>query len=282
VHIAIGETRSGDVEFGEVYHAAALVAIGRGHRVTVVDTTGMLGRFVDFINALDPGAARARGKRPLSACRPQASAKVFEAVRDEDLAKLVSARFKSVIGPPTPAMEARLEPIVGAFSDGPTCLLWTRTGDYQSHRNLTPEALAQLTGALDAAGIRPIVIGAPGLLDAPEPNLVGFYEQEELQLDPLAQLAFLSLLCERLDVRFSIGMKSGAMDGLAFARELPTLYAGRASENDRMNRVQQAFPAFVFVPVDFKHRFERFSDSELDDIRARIPDPGIHADGAPS
>jgi len=268
VHIAIGQTATGDIEFGEVYHAAALVAIDDGARVTVVGTPDEVARFAAFLNQIRSGSSDVRATRPLCAKKPQASSKEFERRRDEGLPPVVSAQMKRVLIGPTPDIA---QPILKAFDGVPACLLWTRTGKYQPERNLTQDAFEQLRGILKSVGIRPLVIGSPGLVGIPEPNLVGFYDAGGLSLDPLAQLSFLSFLCDHLPLLgFSIGMKSGAMDGLAFARKLTTLYIARVADSTRMNRVHKAFPAFELLPVTYTRRFERFSEEERKCIRARV------------
>jgi hypothetical protein len=148
-----------------------------------------------------------------------------------------------------------------------TCLLWIRRSDYQPERNLTNLAFTQLYSVLVDCGYKPIVIGPKSAFcEKSEENLIEFYKQPLFLDNPLNQLVFLDRLCDRTDVRFSIGMKSGGMDGLAFLRGLKTIYFGRKENNARMGKVNAAFPAFSFIPIQYRTKFTSFENEELEEI----------------
>ena len=132
---------------------------------------------------------------------------------------------------------------------------------------MTKLAFDQLLVVLQEAEIQPIVIGSPTPYAVrKQNNLIDFFSNQPFQHSPLNQLIMLNDICNNCPLKFSIGMKSGAMDGLAFARQLQTHYVTHARTNGRMDKVELAFPAFNELLVDYKRKFMGFSMQELETV----------------
>ena len=165
-----------------------------------------------------------------------------------------------------------LSPLMETLFTSGACLLWVRSGTFDPTRNLTSKAYQQLYDVLYEAGYKPITIGpSTSFVAKSDDNLVDFYKEHPYANNPQTQLALLNYLCDHANICFSIGMKSGGMDGLAFLRGLKTIYFGRSGKEDkRMERVRSAFKAFTFVPIIYEGEFDSFSEQELARIRCAI------------
>jgi len=226
------------------------------------------------LNAISPGSAKlytSLDLQPQDTHNIGCTADFFLGHMDNDLPKQVSSRIRSLLTPVPQAVVDRAASVIQAI-DGRACLLWIRAGGYRSERNLTKRSYEQLVDVLEREGISPILVGdSATFVEKTEENLIEFYKNSDFfENNPLHQLQLLDFLCGQLGIEFSIGMKSGAMDGLAFARRLRTLYAARTRGNERMDKASTAFPAFSLVPLHYGCKFKKFSKSELDDIRKRV------------
>jgi hypothetical protein len=257
----------GGNEFGEVFHAAAFVAISDEHRVTIVGDDDKWQPTCEFLNKIAPGSTEISKRQ--SGESIGYTANVFHKRRHANLSALVSSK----LGP-------LLRPVPEGISDlGTTfvtqetsCFLWIRqSSSHEPKRNLNELAYGQLDCVLQKAGISPILVGdsAPFLV-RDSSNLLDFFKDAPFKNDPLSQLQLLNHVCENTRIAFSIGMKSGAMDGLAFTRGLRTYYVSHPQHNARMNKVAKAFPAFSLIPVSYEDEFPKFSDTDLEGLYSRI------------
>ena len=149
-----------------------------------------------------------------------------------------------------------------------SCLLWIRhDSEYQPERDLPQAAFKQILDVLDERRIRPILIGAEAPYAAEtKRNLIQFYKDEYFSGNPRTQLSLLDHICEEYPIKFSIGAKSGAMDGLAFTRELKTVYFTHPGRNGRMDKVGRVFPAFTKIETNYRRKFLSLRSHELEDI----------------
>ncbi len=259
-------------EFGECYHAAAFLAASSAHRIKIVSrwNDDYLRLTKDFLNEVSPGSTEIVSKKPKGADDMGKSANYFSA-NTGGLPQKIEEKLKQLLEDKDRIAQVakHLKPFESNLS---SCLLWVRHGKYRPERNLTGLAFQQLKSILMEAGVRPIIIGSkPPYEVSDEPNLIEFYLEEDIyKNDPLMQLVLLNQLCEKASVKFAIGMKSGAMDGLAFARRLPTHYITNLSTNGRMDKVESAFPAFKKLLVAYDRKFMAFSPQEMERVFADI------------
>lgn len=252
----------GGKEFGDIYHAAALVAISPDHSVEIRGDSSRWQGGCDFLNAVAPDSSTIVDT-PTKCCRIGASADVFYRERHRNLPNMVSEKLLSLVDD----IEAIKMQASSFYSDVPSCFLWIRYGSHDPDRNLTELAFRQLLAVLQEAHVRPILIGDSAPYICPDPsNLVNFYKAERFKNNPRNQLTLLNDICNNCPVAFSIGMKSGGMDGLAFVRQFTTYYIGDPDHNKRMDKVGKAFPAFKLVPVHYDSKFIQFSTNELENI----------------
>lgn len=257
----------GRKEFGEIYHAAAFVAISADHRVTIRGNHNQWQPARDFLNAISPGSTNlADSTRQCPSIGETAD--VFYRKRHENLPDIVSSKLLPLLNQVPQTLIERATLVQSAEV---SCFFWIRYGSYKPERNLTQLAYRQLISILQEAHIHPILIGnSTPFLSAADNNLLDFFLRDPYKQNPLKQLILLNYICEHANVAFSIGMKSGAMDGLAFARKLPTYYISHPRRNKRMDKVTKAFPAFSLVPVNYDKKFIQFSKTELECIYAFI------------
>lgn len=256
-------------EFGEIYHIAAYLAADPKHKAIVIGNDDFSG-YCDFLNNVSQGSTTLENKRaPGRSIAPGHTADYFARERSNAVDRRVLERLRPLLSPPSKEAINAVKRYSGLQK---SCLLWVRNGTYKPERNLTGIAFDQLLQVLGDCGYKPIIIGHKShfVHEDEETNLVEYYKKPCFYRKPQAQLEFLSHLCDMADVRFSIGMKSGAMDGLAFARQLKTIYFGNLHRNDRMNKVGSAFGAFTFIPVTYRKKFVCFSKQELESIYADI------------
>ncbi len=254
----------GGPEFGETYHAAAFVAVSDANTVEVHGNAKPWQSACDFLNAVRANSASlVPNGNQSTAERIGCSADEFLRRRHENLPAIVA----KAISPLLANVNVIRETSRPFFSNRPSCFLWTRHVKYKSDRNLTGLAFGQLLAVLQEVGIRPIVIGsATPYVSSTRRNLVDFFATPPFQHNPLLQLTMLNDICDNCPVRFSIGMKSAAMDGLAFARQLTTYYVTHPRTNGRMDKVERAFPAFRKLLVNYNRKFMQFSVRELETV----------------
>lgn len=260
----------GDEEFGEIYHAAAWVAVSDGHSVDVIGDETKWRNSANFLNHIKEGAAKISLNIPKETSGPGSTADWFNNHKHDRLPQIVSEKIGNLID--NVVTHGRIDDLTEKFkSTEPSCFLWVRHGKYKPERNLTAHAFEQLKCILSEAGIRPILIGssAPYAIKG-DGNLIEFYNDKLLEYNPLTQLALLDKIRVSGSVKFSIGMKSGGMDGLAFARQFPTYYITNQATNGRMDKVGSVFPAFRKILVDYKEKFMAFSPLEMDIVFTAI------------
>lgn len=269
MELTFGTTPEGNREFGELFHAAAFIAIDGSHKVAIRGSEKDWKKTEEFLNSISAGSCRIRNqgdkKQIPSITR---SADVFLKRMHESLPDVVAGS----ILPKLEVTDQIRERAKKLEIEDNSCLLWIRHGSqYQPERDLPFIAYKQLLGVLIEARYKPILIGA----EAPYAtkgcqNLVRFYDDVDFADNPKSQLSLLNHICECYPVKFSIGAKSGAMDGLAFARKINTIYFTHPDKNGRMDKVERVFPAFKKVETSYRKKFLSFTCSELEDIYEKM------------
>ena len=266
--IHVGKTRDGGFEFGEFYHVAAYLAADNSHKAAVIGDAKSCQPYVDFLNSVSEQSTIHLADQPPETVSPARTSVYFEAQKDTDLESRVSNILKPLVSNPSSEIKEFAKPFI---SNAKSCFIWIRGGNFRPERNLTCESYNQLVKTVSNLGYRPIPIGSStDFIKAGKDNLVEFYSNKLFANDPINQLTLLNYLCENANVHFSMGMKSGGMDGLAFLNGHKTIYFGRTNSDERMSRVRSAFKSFHFVPILYNDKFECFSKSELGCIQREI------------
>lgn len=251
--IYFGEVSGKELEWGEIYHAAAFLAADPAHQIFLVtakekdwiEVIKFLRKFTSspqkvlVINSLSEAKARASGMA--------ASAKRFSYLAKNrcDLHTMIRNRFQNVL--------ELTEADCAARADQPNrCLLWIRSKDNKTcWRNLNEYGFDQICGLLKNLNVEPILIGDQALFAKPtSDSLIEFWKQDGL-------------------------------DGLCFADCLPTFFIEKSGKNtgkpdDRMKNLTDAFPSsFKWVKALFsgqnnRVKFDGFSCENLRDLRNSI------------
>lgn len=267
--IHVGKTEEGNFEFGEFYHVAAYLAAGGPRKIEVIGNNKKCELCAEFLKKFDSIYVTSKSAFSKGSKSPGETANYFkkEALKNiskrvaDEMQKVVGAAKKSLKKSEKKILNARLAPFKGLKK---TCLVWVRKGGYKPERNTTKKSYDQLIDLVQTCGYKPIVIGPQTEFGGKDKkNLIEFYDDPLFKDNPLTQLVILNELCERADVRFSIGMMSGGMDGLGFLRGLKTIYFARTADNGRMRKTALAFPAFTWIKVQYNTEFVSHNEDEL-------------------
>ena len=278
--VKIGQTAGGGFEFGESYHVAAYLAANKKHSAVVIganDAAGRITKLAAFLKSVSPNVRVLATDKNIIADGPGNTANYFEQEANANISDRVSEELKSKLL--NHQAKAEVEKYGDKFlmsrklrDDLKACFLWIRHGSHEPFRNMASVGFSQLSEVLGELGYEVILVGDTTSFTPKNENqnLIRFYDNPLFQADPHTQILLLNHLCEKADIRFSIGMKSGAMDGLAFLRKLKTIYFSAPDHNARMNKVGKAFPTFVLAPIRYTQKFTAFQNSELEFAYATI------------
>jgi len=282
--IAIGYTKDDNFEFGEFYHlATALILKPELNYVLVGDRNCKISEnIVSFIKSFkSPNSTissldynKQRNKYCYSNIGNTADIFKYYIGQYEKLSK-VKDTFTSKIDDlikdtQKDKIQERIKKL-NLDTDSKKCFIWIRKGDYQPERNISSIGLYQLENVLADFDIKTVFIGKSlGNIKKNETNLIDFFNDEPFDnYNILTQLYFYQVLIKEYNFLFSVGMKSGAMDGLAFAFNFKTFYFATNDSNDRMKKVSEVFNQLVHINLNGtkKDKFISFHD---DDIRRLI------------
>lgn len=167
------------------------------------------------------------------------------------------------------------EELTKGFNEGNKLLLWIRNKPtHATHRNTSADSVSQLLKLCTKNDTELLTIG-PDIEGMPSGcNKLGeYYTQDWFKSSHsiAKQLWFLNHLHEKHGVLGSVGMMSGAMDGLAMFCGRKVVYiAQRSDVVPRMLKVSSAVPNLEWVESFYSGNFKRLSDFELSDIERRI------------
>lgn len=156
----------------------------------------------------------------------------------------------------------------------PKVLIWLRSKAYKSHRNSSLESVRQLVTLCQEMGALPVFVGKEikGLPSDPV-NLGEFYRHPWFRDDHniARQLWFLNKLYEEGGVLASVGMMSGAMDGLSMICGKKVVFLAKKEDAcPRMMKITNAVPALHWVELFYSGNFKNLSKHELKSIRRCI------------
>lgn len=261
-----GKTKKDELEFGEAYH----VVVGRRFNSEFFPKSVGFSAGKEFYclfhgeeKVVPEGAARIH----LTETANWISEGFHEGIQ-EGLWKVISDRATA-----EKWEDSIPEELQKFVTNDPKVLIWLRSEKYKPHRNLTAAGVEQLIAVCKQKGCMPVVVGSGilGLNDS-QTGLWDFYKDPWFKTDNIAkQLWFLNLLYEKGNVLASVGMMSGAIDGLAmFCGKKVIFFARKEDACPRMAKVVTAVPSLHWVELFYSGNFEKFSLHELGEIERRI------------
>lgn len=261
----IGETRDGTPEFGEIYHAVV------GHCLN----PSFYPEFVDFEAGKEFFELFAKVEKcpePDNFHLTDTVEWIVKDYRDEtgqSLWRKVSELANEK------KWETRLpKPFRALLTIDPKVLIWLRSKTYRHHRNISLKAIRQLTELCEQRGALPVFIGEK-LAGMPEGTLGlwDFYKDDFFQQDAgiAKQLWCLNLLYEKGGVLASVGMMSGAMDGLAMICGKKVVFLAKKEDaKSRMAKIAKVVPALHWIELFYDKNFLELSNAELGEIEKQV------------
>lgn len=163
--------------------------------------------------------------------------------------------------------------------------IWIRSSSYEPQRNTTVESVAQLIKICKKIDLIPILIGTyiSGIekyIYPRQPNLINFHKLDIFQIkNYVRQLYMIEVLRKNYNLKCSIGIMSGAMDGPALLG-LPTFWIAKNKNNKIISKLEKReikridkwknIPNYSKIEVESTPHFMKFSKDELSDITNKI------------
>jgi hypothetical protein len=287
-------------EFGEAYHVAAALALHRTCQAAIMPPEGTFkgtptpsARIKEFLSLFtEPGNVK-EVARPSDV---ELKEKYDNIGRSTDLycapwSTTIAQRLREPILRATASRIPALEKFVderGIKRDpSPAALVWVRCGDYEPERNSTPASVTQLQQVLEDHCIRPIEIGnSLGNSTSEQEDLIEFYRGDVFTKNEHF-IALQILMAQRLmcncGVRFSVGMKSGGMDGAALFLGLPTISFAHCSscerpwsKKNRVEKIAARISSFHLIRLgSYAGVFRMYTQRELNDLSREIQALGL-------
>lgn len=260
----IGKTSDGTSEFGEIYHAVVSKKLNENFYPT----------FSEFEPGKDFYELFAEVEEPTEADKihlAETANWIFQGYHDgvggslwKTVAELAEDKKWS-------------EELPKAFQDfltnDPKVLIWLRSKTYRPERNASLKAVGQLSSLCEQHGALPVFIGEK-IVGMPEGavGLWDFFKDKFFKEAGIAkQLWYLQLLYDKGCVLSSVGMMSGAMDGLAMICGKKVVFLARKEDAaPRMAKVSMVVPSLHWVELFYNGNFQQLSDAELEEIRKRV------------
>lgn len=283
--IVIGKTKDGNFEYGECYHlAVALLIHPKAEYVFVKDKEDDNKTISEAYNFL------ASFKKPIVVITYKqyikqknksnnigCTAEIFLNNYEQKLKikKSVQKEFNVRINQKIKDKE-KINDHIKKFqfmNDQKKCLIWIRNGSYQPKRNINSRGVEQLTEIVKDLNYFPIYIGSEvGEYVQSSDNLINYYKKPPINNIFLNQLYLMKEMIKQNNIKFSIGMKSGGMDSLAFIFGLPTFYLGTNDSTDRMKKVSLVFNQLKHIPIQGTKNefFNSFSEEDINQIKTSI------------
>lgn len=153
-------------------------------------------------------------------------------------------------------------------------LIWVRQRDeYATERNMTPECCRQLADLCRSMKTKPVFVGdrIEGF-DSGSCNLWDYYNETWFKPNSIAkQLWFLRRLYDEGAVIASVGMMSGAMDGLPMICGRKAVFLAKNKHaKKRMAKVAKVVRAMKWVKLNYSGSFQKLSPTELGEVKDRI------------
>jgi hypothetical protein len=270
-HCKAGETDEGFKEFGEVYHVVVSKQIDRQLEPTFKNFDD--GKdFYDLFNFEQAEKGKA-SELKLPETANWISERFNSSIQQKLRSKLLTAAEQA-------GWEKDLPVNLKKFWDPkPKVLIWLRNQTkWHPERNISVMAAKQLANLCHEKKAQPVYIGNKKDFGTNLPSkghLRGFYETNEIKWfenqSIAKQLWYLDSLYERGGVIASVGMMSGAMDGLPMICNQKVVFLAKKEDIEpRMRKVTGKVPAMEWVELVFDGNFEMLSESELLDIDRRI------------
>jgi hypothetical protein len=273
VTATIGRTPDNKVEFGEAYHAV----VGRQLNPDFHPRFFKFPQGVKFFE-LFFGAGSSHVPEdayPMKGIGQTAA--WIQSTYSDETRRLLSEKLSEAAT--TKSWEESLPEEFAKFWDArkERVLVWLRNQRKPDpYRNITPKAAKQIQQLCEDERLEPVFVG--NSTDFPNKlplkgHLRGFFEHRWFKCDPHSigkQLWFLDSLYERGGVIASVGMMSGAMDGLAMICGKKVVFLAREKDaKDRMAKVAEAVSNLKWVKLEYEN-FVGLRACEVESIRAHL------------
>ena len=272
--LAVGRTRKNELEFGEFYHlATALILRPESKYVLFGEIPKGIITFLDLFGET-PKPLDVKKYNKFNYHSIGYTADIFKMFigKHDELSK-VKTKFISLIddnlsNDHKEQIKKKVKKL-NLNTKTKKCFVWIRKGKYKPNRNISSIGLIQLKNILNDFNIEPLFVGATigDFKKENNNNLIEFYNDEPFNnCNILEQLYLFRILIEEYNFLFSVGMKSGSMDGLAFAFNFRTFYFATNDSNKRMNKVSQVFSQLIHIKINGT-KYDEFISFHDDDIR---------------
>lgn len=258
----------GNGEFGEKYHAA--IALLRDPNLKAVVFGPDTHHAEPFLSLFAKGrVSRSNGNlRPQDCLPAHASTHIYcRGNWSQQAAQKWGEKAIMAVGSKCDDVKNFLQNQLGTIHR-PTALVWIRQSKYEPGRNSTGLSVAQLIEAVTREGFHPVLIGEKVAQHlAGHGNLIEFYKDKIFSSDNsiCTQLLMFSTLVQDFDVRVSIGMKSGGMDGAGLFLGLRTISFAHCTSKSRVEQIAKTIESFSVLPLDesLGKVFHRHTETEL-------------------
>lgn len=260
----IGKTCDGTSEFGEIYHTVV------GKKLH----EDFFPEFIEFSTGQDFYELFAKVEKPAKSDKIHLGETAnwifqgyYHGIADELLKPILDLAKDEMWVSKLPKTFRAL------LTNDPKVLIWIRSKTYRPERNVSLKAIEQLTELCKKRGALPVFIGEKltGMSEG-SIGLWNFYEDDFFKESNIAkQLWCLNLLYEHGGVLASVGMMSGAMDGLAMICGKKVVFLAKKEDaSPRMIKVSMAVPSLHWVELFYNGNFQQLSDVELGEIERRV------------
>jgi hypothetical protein len=260
----IGKDKEGDLEFGEVYHAVVGKHLNADFYPKFVEFDAGEKFFELFAQLEDRTDAK-----------PIPLTKTAKWIVDRYKREHGEALWKKIaaLAEAEKWSENLPKSVQDLLTDEQKVLIWLRSKNYKQHRKITLTAAEQLANLCRKHGALPVFVGRKleGMSDE-STGLWEFFKDPFFGESGIAkQLWCLNLLYDNGGVLASVGMMSGAMDGLAMICGKKVVFLAKKEDaSPRMIKVSMAVPALHWVELFYSGNFQQLSDVELEEIGRRI------------
>jgi len=260
----IGKSITGESEFGEIYHMACAYKLDENVTIEFEEfpagetffKTCFTENKRDQTNEEISHASKSANiiqQRFFSNCMNDCVKKINQLAEDEDWK--LPHKFQQLCDDPADKV-----------------LLWHRSKKYQSQRNSSFLLIKQMRDLCKRNDTLPVLIG-PKLEKHECEDLTDFWKEDFFQ-EPNSiakQLWSLSFLFKKGGAIASLGVMSGAMDGLSMLFGYKTVFLARHQDaTPRMQKVSSSIPNLIWHPVEFREKLTILSEAHLNSLESKI------------
>lgn len=251
----------GNGEFGETYHlAVARACYGKKIKIVILNDDNA----EEFISLLGYSYS-IETEEPKEKSHLSVTANIIQESYHEGIGETIFKRIKKI----AKTEKWKLPDSFGPFiSPNPKVLLWVRNRpDWKPERNMSSDALNALITMCQKNGTIPVLVGGSLIGVDCIQNTLGEYWKDEFftSSNSIAkQLWTINELYEKCNVIATIGMMSGAIDGIPMIlNKKMVFYARKSDVCPRMSKVNSVVPNMHWVNISFSQTFESLMADDL-------------------